>query len=886
MTVSSTTDRQEFPGDGSNKNFPFNFSFFENSQIYVFLIDADGNALQLTETSDYVLTGAKSPSGGKVVTTVAPGSTYTLLVQRILPEVQATSFRNQGAFFPAIHEDAFDRVIMLIQQAISRASEALLFNKYRRFWDFKGFRAVNAADPINTQDLTTKHYVDVGNGLQDTRIDALSAGLPGTNYAFPWSTTTTTGTKTLTPGFEFAAAVLYLNGIAQTYGKAYVVSNSQILLAQAIPAGTEVYAILGQAVVPTPPAVNAFDLYDYAALRAYTGNASVVHITKPGIEGFFAFTDMSVADDQGIFITDVLGRRRARLFEGDVYPEWYGAVGDGVTNDSPAIQRAINYLRGTGGGTVSFTGRYLIDTNLFVEDWVALKGALGNPGELRYDGTSNYDAKQSLLIVNSAATITIRSGSSVGNCLVMRKGLDLPFADATAAAAGVAAFAGTAFTAGGSDVYIHEMLVLGFDKILYSNNFERIRVHHVQGDCTNGIELNAVFDIAYVDKVHLWPFTTTHQSWTTGALNSRSGTGFLFSNVGDWSKLTECFTYGYAKGFSIDGCNFVNLVGCGTDHFGANPANTSIGFEIKGLSKDATMIGCQMAAQGYGLVVDNNVGGLQGTAAVTTVVGCSFWDNDIKHADVRSGRVNFSSDNFWRSPVAIDVNSSYGKATIDMCDFEDITANAISTGSFDNLNIGPSNRFTNCVNNFGQRYVIEANPAERQQYSGNTTGGVAIQPLRSRGTTAAKTAVQVNDLVWQTDPYAHDGTNFIQSGGIRQAIGAVTGAGNIATKWIFSARATGAGAAADRWVMDGDGSFTPVGDNTQSLGKQANRWIDAYAARLRPGAGNVIWTSGTGTPEGAVTAVVGSMFTRTDGGSATTLYVKETGTGNTGWVAK
>lgn len=45
-------------------------------------------------------------------------------------------------------------------------------------------------------------------------------------------------------------------------------------------------------------------------------------------------------------------------------------------------------------------------------------------------------------------------------------------------------------------------------------------------------------------------------------------------------------------------------------------------------------------------------------------------------------------------------------------------------------------------------------------------------------------------------------------------------------------------------------------------------------------------TVGTGSPEGAVTAPVGSLFLRTDGGTSTTLYVKESGTGNTGWVAK
>lgn len=43
---------------------------------------------------------------------------------------------------------------------------------------------------------------------------------------------------------------------------------------------------------------------------------------------------------------------------------------------------------------------------------------------------------------------------------------------------------------------------------------------------------------------------------------------------------------------------------------------------------------------------------------------------------------------------------------------------------------------------------------------------------------------------------------------------------------------------------------------------------------------------GTGTPEGAVVGKVGDRFWRTDGGATTTLYVKTSGTGNTGWTAK
>jgi len=43
---------------------------------------------------------------------------------------------------------------------------------------------------------------------------------------------------------------------------------------------------------------------------------------------------------------------------------------------------------------------------------------------------------------------------------------------------------------------------------------------------------------------------------------------------------------------------------------------------------------------------------------------------------------------------------------------------------------------------------------------------------------------------------------------------------------------------------------------------------------------------GAGIPESVVDANVGSLFLRSDGGAGTTLYIKETGTGTTGWVAK
>lgn len=75
-------------------------------------------------------------------------------------------------------------------------------------------------------------------------------------------------------------------------------------------------------------------------------------------------------------------------------------------------------------------------------------------------------------------------------------------------------------------------------------------------------------------------------------------------------------------------------------------------------------------------------------------------------------------------------------------------------------------------------------------------------------------------------------------------------------------------------------------DGATSLGVTTLRFNDTFSRQYTIGLGSVRQLSGTGTPEGAVTAVVGSTFQRSDGGALTSFYVKETGSGNTGWVAK
>lgn len=76
-------------------------------------------------------------------------------------------------------------------------------------------------------------------------------------------------------------------------------------------------------------------------------------------------------------------------------------------------------------------------------------------------------------------------------------------------------------------------------------------------------------------------------------------------------------------------------------------------------------------------------------------------------------------------------------------------------------------------------------------------------------------------------------------------------------------------------------------DNQTIIGgtKTTETWVKSTSLALG-GTGTLKWIFGTGSPEGAVTATKGSLYSQTDGSAAHCLWVKESDTGNTGWAFK
>ena len=102
--------------------------------------------------------------------------------------------------------------------------------------------------------------------------------------------------------------------------------------------------------------------------------AQVVFIVEGVKSGLFRYsrTDNSSPDDSAMVL--VSGKKRfVRENNGFLRPQYWGAMGDGVTDDSPAIQKCLNYVTRQGVRVVFSSGTYVINHSL------KLKPVTGSP---------------------------------------------------------------------------------------------------------------------------------------------------------------------------------------------------------------------------------------------------------------------------------------------------------------------------------------------------------------------------------------------------------------------------------------------------------------------------------------------------------------------------
>jgi len=116
MTVSSSTNRVSYSGNGSLTAFAYTFKVFDEDDLTVILRASNGTETVQTITTHYTVSGVGDAGGGNVTFTTAPASGVTVVILREQPLTQGLDLVPNDPFPAQSLEDQLDKLTFITQQ--------------------------------------------------------------------------------------------------------------------------------------------------------------------------------------------------------------------------------------------------------------------------------------------------------------------------------------------------------------------------------------------------------------------------------------------------------------------------------------------------------------------------------------------------------------------------------------------------------------------------------------------------------------------------------------------------------------------------------------------------------------------------------------------------
>ena len=227
MTISTTTARVAYTGDGSTTAFAVPFYFLANADLDVY---QDGTLK--TITTHYTVTGAGVEAGGTVTFGTAPALDESVVIVRDTALTQATDYPPNDPFPAASHERALDRLTMIAQR-----NRDLIDRSFRLSDDDVSGASTELPTP---EALGVIGWNAAGTALVNYDAESLAGAVAAVDWivdTFSGTGAQTAFTLTRDPGVA-ANCDVSISGVTQTPGVDFTVSSTTLTFTAAPASGT------------------------------------------------------------------------------------------------------------------------------------------------------------------------------------------------------------------------------------------------------------------------------------------------------------------------------------------------------------------------------------------------------------------------------------------------------------------------------------------------------------------------------------------------------------------------------------------------------------------------------------------------------------------------
>jgi parallel beta-helix repeat protein len=327
IPINPVTRRVQFTGNTGLGPFAFTFNIYVASDIAVYR-----NAVLLTLTTDYTVTIAANGTGSVTLTGSGSGTTLTLndslTIVGARQLARTTDFVTAGDLLAVSLNEQLDSNVIMSQQLDEKIDRSIKFDQFDTYTTATLPAAAARASKILAFDV---------NGDIDVALasDFFGNAILGANYVT--NTATGDGSQvafglTVSPGSKNNVQV-YIDGVYQNKAS-FSISGLSITFSEAPPLNSAIEFIIGQAVTEI------------------SGDSDSINYTQGG--------------------TGSQQRTLTSKLQESLSVKDFGAVGDGVADDTAAIQAALD----SGAGTVYIPeGSYKISAQLSVSDNTTVCGS-------------------------------------------------------------------------------------------------------------------------------------------------------------------------------------------------------------------------------------------------------------------------------------------------------------------------------------------------------------------------------------------------------------------------------------------------------------------------------------------------------------------------------